>query len=141
VSFTVETDGRLPTGQSLRSAVEQTDAATEGYAAYYGINCAHPEHVEQALADGGSWLDRLHSLRANASRKSHAELNESADLDGGNPEELARDYLRLSTSLPRLNVMGGCCGTDTRHVESIAAICVPVFATAEARGQRTTVQH
>jgi S-methylmethionine-dependent homocysteine/selenocysteine methylase len=127
VSFTVETDGRLPTGQSLRSAIEQTDAATAGYAAYYAINCAHPEHIAEALADRGSWVDRLHGLRANASRKSHAELNESPDLDCGDPEELARDYLRLRASLPRLNVMGGCCGTDSRHVGCIAAACTPVF--------------
>ena len=133
VSFTVETDGRLPTGQSLRSAIEQTDAATAGYAAYFGINCAHPEHIEQALADRGSWLDRLHGLRANASRKSHAELNESAVLDCGDAEELARDYLRLRASLPRLNVMGGCCGTDSRHVEHIAAACAPVFAMVTAK--------
>jgi S-methylmethionine-dependent homocysteine/selenocysteine methylase len=123
VSFTVETDGRLPTGQSLRSAIEQTDAATASYAAYYGINCAHPEHIDHALADRGTWLDRLHGLRANASRKSHAELNESPDVDRGDPEELARDYLRLTKSLPRLNVMGGCCGTDSRHIERIAAVC------------------
>ena len=132
VSFTVETDGRLPTGQSLRSAIEQTDTATAGYAAYYGINCAHPEHIERALEDRGSWLDRLHGLRANASRKSHAELNESPDLDCGDPEELARDYLRLRSSLPRLNVMGGCCGTDSRHVERIAAACTPVFGIVTA---------
>jgi S-methylmethionine-dependent homocysteine/selenocysteine methylase len=133
VSFTVETDGRLPTGQSLRSAIEQTDAATGGYAAYYGINCAHPEHIERALADEGSWRDRLHTLRANASRKSHVELNDSPDLDCGDPEELARDYLRLTKSMPRLNVMGGCCGTDSRHVGCIAAACTPAFGMATAK--------
>jgi S-methylmethionine-dependent homocysteine/selenocysteine methylase len=120
ISFTVETDGRLPTGQSLRSAMEETDAATGGYAAYFAINCAHPVHIEAALAEGGAWLARVQGLRANASRQSHAELNEAPDLDRGDPEELARDYVRLKTRLPRLNVLGGCCGTDSHHVSASA---------------------
>lgn len=127
ISFTVETDGRLPTGQSLRSAITEVDEATDAYPSYYMINCAHPTHFEHALDDGGAWLDRIHGLRANASRKSHAELNESVDLDIGDPAELGAEYATLTRRMPSLNVMGGCCGTDHRHVESIAAACAPLF--------------
>ena len=130
ISFTVETDGNLPTGQTLKAAIEQVDDATSGYPCYYMINCAHPAHFEHALAEGGLWLDRIRGLRANASRKSHAELNESPELDVGNPVELGSQYARLKTRLPRLNVMGGCCGTDHRHVEQIAEACSPLFRAA-----------
>jgi S-methylmethionine-dependent homocysteine/selenocysteine methylase len=126
VSFTVETDGRLPTGQPLGEAIEQVDAETRAYPSYYMLNCAHPEHFENALQK--PWASRIGGLRANASRKSHAELNESPELDIGNPAELGAQYAELKRSdLPRLNVMGGCCGTDHRHVERIAAACAPFF--------------
>lgn len=130
ISFTVETDGNLPTGQSLKAAIEQVDDATSGYPCYYMINCAHPAHFEHVLAEGGLWLDRIRGVRANASRKSHAELNESPELDVGNPVELGSQSARLKTRLPRLNVMGGCCGTDHRHVEQIAEACSPLFRAA-----------
>jgi S-methylmethionine-dependent homocysteine/selenocysteine methylase len=127
LSFTVETDGRLPTGQTLRSAIEEADDSTGGYPRYYMINCAHPTHFEGVLADEGPWLDRVRGLRANASRMSHAELNESTALDAGDPIELGRDYARVKGRLRYLNVMGGCCGTDHRHVEQIALACRPLF--------------
>lgn len=128
VSFTVETDGSLPTGQSLRAAIEQVDNETAGYPAYYLVNCAHPLHIEQALAEVGSWQSRLRGLRANASTKSHAELDEAAELDQGDPAELGRQYAQLKRRLPGLNVLGGCCGTDHRHVEQIAAQSAELFA-------------
>ena len=117
ISFTVETDGRLPTGQTLRAAIEQVDAATSRYPSYYMINCAHPTHFEHVLAEGGPWTQRIRGLRANASRKSHAELNESPALDIGDPVELGMQHAQLKSRLPQLNVMGGCCGTDHRHIE------------------------
>ncbi|SAK80772.1 homocysteine methyltransferase [Caballeronia calidae] len=129
ISFTLETDGRLPSGDALRDVIERADAQTDAYAAYYMINCAHPSHFETVLGDGGAWRDRVHGIRANASRLSHAELDEAADLDDGNPEELGAQYRALNGLLPRLNVVGGCCGTDHRHV---GAIC---SAMKGARGQ------
>jgi S-methylmethionine-dependent homocysteine/selenocysteine methylase len=120
ISFTLETDGRLPSGEPLMEAIARTDDETGGYPAYYMINCAHPTHFEGALQGTGTWLDRIRGVRANASRKSHAELDESTDLDAGDPEELGRQYRALRSRLPRLAVVGGCCGTDDRHV---AAIC------------------
>ena len=119
ISFTVETDGRLPSGQSLREAIEEVDAATDGYAAYFMVNCAHPSHFDAELEPGSEWTDRILGLRANASRLSHAELDEAEELDSGNPEELALEYVALRESLPRLTVLGGCCGTDDRHIEAI----------------------
>ena len=127
IAFTVETDGRLPTGDSLGSAIERVDAATGAHPAYYMINCAHPTHFEGVIEPAAPWAQRLRGLRANASRQSHAELNESPTLDPGDPVELGREYAALKRRLPRLNVMGGCCGTDHRHVEQIAAVCAPIF--------------
>ena len=128
ISFTVETDGRLATGQTLADAIGQVDAATGSYPAYYMLNCAHPQHFDSVLEPDAPWTGRIRGLRANASRKSHAELNESSELDIGDPRELGTQYAWLKQHrLPRLNVLGGCCGTDQRHVESIAAACAPLF--------------
>lgn len=119
ISFTVETDGNLPTGQTLREAIEAVDAATGNYPAYYMINCAHPTHFENVLAADENWTSRIGGLRTNASVKSHEELNESETLDEGNPEELGRQHAPLLEKLENLKVVGGCCGTDIRHVSEI----------------------
>jgi homocysteine S-methyltransferase len=119
VGFTVETDGRLPSGETLREAIEAVDAATGRYAAWFMVNCAHPEHILSALETGGSWSSRIGALRANASRLTHAELDEAEVLDDGDPDDLARGYLDLARRLPGLRVVGGCCGTDARHVAAI----------------------
>ena len=119
VSFTVETDGRLPSGQSLRAAIEQVDAVTDGAPLHYMINCAHPVHFAGALAEEGPWVARIRGLRANASTRSHAELDGSDDLDDGDPADLARRHAALREALPGLVILGGCCGTDIRHVTSI----------------------
>jgi len=121
ISFTLETDGRLPSGQPLGEAIEETDAATDSGPAYYMINCAHPTHFEAILEDGGDWVGRIRALRANASTRSHAELDEAEDLDDGDPQDLARRYAALRDKLPSLNVVGGCCGTDHRHVGEICS--------------------
>ena len=130
ISFTVETDGTLPTGQPLKGAIEEVDDATSGYPSYYMINCAHPSHFDQVLTNGAGWVQRIRGLRANASRMSHAQLNEASELDAGNATELGQEYADLKERLPQLNVMGGCCGTDHRHIEQIAAACLPLFGNA-----------
>jgi S-methylmethionine-dependent homocysteine/selenocysteine methylase len=122
ISFTVETDGKLPTGQTLRDAIQSVDEATGNAPAYYMINCAHPTHFEGVLAE--PWSERIRGLRTNASTKSHAELNDSAELDEGNPVELGDQHRRLLSKLKKLNVLGGCCGTDHRHVEEICKACL-----------------
>ncbi len=121
LSFTVETDGRLPSGESLQSAIERTDAASGGYPAYYMINCAHPEHFANVLNAPGQWRQRIRGVRANASRRSHAELDNCTDLDAGDPIELGAAYRGLRDRLPGLIVVGGCCGTDHRHVGAMYA--------------------
>jgi S-methylmethionine-dependent homocysteine/selenocysteine methylase len=128
IAFTLETDGRLPSGQTLAEALAQVDDQTGAYPAYYMINCAHPTHFEAELRKGGAWLTRLRGLRANSSKRSHAELDVAPDLDAGNPVELGQDYRRLRALLPQLTVLGGCCGTDHRHVEQICASCVEAQA-------------
>ncbi len=119
VSFTVETDGRLPSGQPLAAAIEQVDRETDEAAAYFMINCAHPTHFLATLDEPGPW-HRIRGIRANASALSHAELDESETLDAGDPVDLAHRYLELGERLPDVVVLGGCCGTDHRHVASIA---------------------
>ena len=121
VSFTVETDGRLPSGQALGEAIEEVDSKTLSSVAYFMINCAHPTHFASVLEQGDAWRERIRGVRANASTKSHAELDESEVLDSGDPDELAARYLELATLLPRMNVLGGCCGTDERHVRAISS--------------------
>ena len=119
ISFTLETDGKLPTGQSLPDAIAQVDRATNNAPIYYMINCAHPLHFAHVLHRGGDWIDRIKAIRANASIKSHAELDEAEELDDGNPVELGIQYQKLRTLLPNLNILGGCCGTDIRHIEEM----------------------
>jgi len=126
ISFTVETDGRLPNGQTLQEAIEETDSATDGGAAGFMINCAHPTHFADVLASGGAWLHRIRGIRANASTKSHAELDEATELDSGDPSDLAQRYVSLHSMLPHLSVFGGCCGTDHRHVDAIARSCLGI---------------
>lgn len=130
ISFTLETDGRLPTGQSLRDAIEQVDAETANSPVYYMVNCAHPTHFDHIIAEGGDWLDRIRGLRANASSRSHAELDAAPELDPGNPEEFGRQYRSLRARMRNLNILGGCCGTDIRHVEQICFACLPVSKAA-----------
>ena len=119
ISFTVETDGCLPTSQPLGEAIEQVEAATSGSPLAYGINCAHPDHFTATLAAGGDWVERIGLVRANASRMSHEELDNAEELDAGNPVELGDLYADLRQLLPNLNVMGGCCGTDHTHIAEI----------------------
>ena len=123
ISFTVETDGRLPSGHELGEAIQLVDAATDHAPAYYMINCAHPSHFEDVLAEDSGWLERIKGLRANASALSHAELDEAEELDDGNPEELGQQYHVLKHKLKNLSVFGGCCGTDHRHVAAICKAC------------------
>ena len=128
ISFTVETDARLPSGETLQAAIEAVDAATGNYPAYYMVNCAHPSHFAAALAADEAWVTRIGGLRANASRLSHAELDAAPELDSGDPEQLGREHRQLVERLPQLAVLGGCCGTDHRHVQAIADACLKVAA-------------
>jgi S-methylmethionine-dependent homocysteine/selenocysteine methylase len=123
ISFTVETDGRLPTGQPLKDAILAVDRATRAAPAYFMINCAHPTHFASVLERDEPWVQRIRGLRANASKRSHAELDAARDLDAGDPVELGGQYLEMLKKRPHLRVFGGCCGTDHRHVEAIAEAC------------------
>lgn len=130
ISFTLETDGRLPSGERLGEAVERVDAESGDAPLYFMINCAHPSHFASMLEEAGEWKRRIGGIRANASRRSHQELDEATELDPGDPAELAGEYLELKRVLPEVRVVGGCCGTDTRH---IAGICERWLADAGAR--------
>lgn len=128
ISFTVETDGKLVSGYSLREAIELVDAETGSYPLFFMINCAHPDHFMEALRNGEQWIDRIGGVRANASRMSHAELDNAEELDEGNPLELAMQYRELTALLPKLRVVGGCCGTDQRHIAAIGQTCAQLTA-------------
>lgn len=118
IGFTVETDGHLPDGTSLKEAINAVDSATGSAAAYFVINCAHPKHISAGM-DGGSWTDRVGGLRVNASTMSHAELDEATELDDGDPAQLAIDQKPLLDTFGNLQVLGGCCGTDHRHIAAM----------------------
>jgi S-methylmethionine-dependent homocysteine/selenocysteine methylase len=117
ISFTVETDGRLPSGQELGAAIEEVDRETGAAPLHYLVNCAHPTHFEEVLETDAPWVRRIGGVRANASTLSHAELDESETLDEGDPADLASRYAQLRGRLPQAALIGGCCGTDIRHVE------------------------
>ncbi len=123
IAFTVETDGRLPSGDTLGAAIQQVDEATGGSPAYYMVNCAHPLHFEDALAADEPWRRRIRGIRANASTLSHAELDNATELDPGDPADLGRRYRELRERLGGLAVVGGCCGTDHRHIAAICTAC------------------
>ncbi|MGK6355517.1 homocysteine S-methyltransferase family protein [Sphingomonas sp. DT-207] len=130
ISFTVETDGRLPDGQSLGDAIRSVDAQTGGAAAYFMVNCAHPDHFSEQLRDE-DWARRIRGIRANASRRSHAELDEAPELDAGDPKELGQLYAQLHARMPWLNLFGACCGGDLRHVTEIASVLRPAASSSE----------
>ncbi len=119
VGFTVETNGRLPSGHSIEEAIGFVDAATGDAVAYYVINCAHPDHFADVLVDS-PWMSRVCGVVANASRCSHEELDNSEVLDDGDPVELGELIGAIRLRLPHINVVGGCCGTDMRHMTEIA---------------------
>jgi S-methylmethionine-dependent homocysteine/selenocysteine methylase len=123
ISFTVETDGLLPDGSPLSTAIREVDGATDAAPVYYGINCAHPTHFSDVLVPNEDWTERIHMVRANASRMSHAELDNATDLDDGDPDEFGRESAELREKFPRINVLGGCCGTDVRHIQAVARAC------------------
>jgi homocysteine S-methyltransferase len=118
IGFTVETDGRLPDGTAISDAIAAVDAATDGAAEFFLINCAHPTHIARGL-DGRPELTRIGGLRVNGSPLSHAELDAAETLDDSDPVALAGDHLSLRDALPGVRLLGGCCGTDHRHVAEI----------------------
>ena len=125
ISFTVETDGRLPSGETLAEAIRKVDVATNKAPAYYMVNCAHPDHFAGRLEDA-DWARRIRGVRCNASRRSHAELDACDHLDDGDPAEYGRLVAELKARMPWMNVFGGCCGSDLRHVTELArALRVP----------------
>ena len=124
ISFTVETDGRLPSGESLKDAIETVDDETDGAPAYFMINCAHPSHFDPVLAGGEGWIRRIRGVRANASAKSHAELDAATELDPGDPADLGRRYRAMRDRYGHIAVLGGCCGTDRRHIAAICEACL-----------------
>ena len=124
ISYTLETDGNLPSGESLQQAIEEVDTLTDAAPAYYMINCAHPSHFRHLLQRPEPWQQRIGGIRANASHKSHAELDEADTLDAGDPQELAAHYRELQGGFKQLTVLGGCCGTDHRHVAAIGQACL-----------------
>ena len=125
ISFTLETDGRLPSSESLGEAIDAVDSQAVDAVQYFGINCAHPTHFMDALSREEPWISRIGSIRANASKMSHEELDNATQLDAGDPADLAQDYRRLQALLPGLRVLGGCCGTDHGHVARIFQACIP----------------
>lgn len=127
IAFTLETDGHLPTGMPLSEAVKTVDLESNSAPIYYMINCAHPTHFDFVLPQNEDWVKRIRGIRANASCRSHQELDEAPDLDMGNPEELGKQYQDIRKLHPQITILGGCCGTDHRHIHSISKACQAVY--------------
>ena len=119
ISFTVETDGNLATGQTLKEAIETVDKETNQTPVYYLINCAHPANFQHIFNKEEKWMERIRGIQGNASKKSHAELDQATELDDGDPQEFGQDIRQLLYKLKNLNILGGCCGTDIRHLEQV----------------------
>ncbi|MBB5867424.1 homocysteine S-methyltransferase [Allocatelliglobosispora scoriae] len=115
ISFTVETDGRLPDGTALGAAIDET--ADAGPVAYFGVNCAHPDHIAHGLDASATRM--IAALRPNASRLTHAELDAAEELDEGDIPDLRVTLDSIRRDLPALRIVGGCCGTDARHVAAL----------------------
>ncbi|XOV80539.1 MAG: homocysteine S-methyltransferase family protein [Aestuariibacter sp.] len=124
ISFTVEADGKLPDGTPLSAAISLVDEMTHNYVSYFMINCAHPSHFSTTIDTDQSWTKRIKGIRANASKMSHAELDEAEHLDDGDPQDLGKLYRDIREQHPHINVLGGCCGTDHRHIQSISETCL-----------------
>jgi homocysteine S-methyltransferase len=120
VSFTVETDGRLASGMTLADAITHVDAVAAPD--YFLVNCAHPRHIEAALTGPSDWFGRIVGTRANASDASHADLDAAVERGDGDPAEFADAQRHLMIRLPHLRIVGGCCGTDARHVAAASAL-------------------
>ena len=86
------------------------------------INCAHPTHFQEGWR-GEPWTRRIGGLRANASKRSHQELNDRPTSMPAIRSSWAAEYRELLRRHPQINVLGGCCGTDHRHLECIALAC------------------
>lgn len=135
VSFTVETDGRLPSGQPLSEAIAEVDAATKQGPEWFMINCAHPTHFRDRLVQDAEWTQRIGGIRANSSCKSHAELDEATELDRGDATDLAQRCAELCGAFPNIRIVGGCCGTDHSHIKKIAASLSEQSALANKRAR------
>lgn len=139
ISFTVETNGRLPDGSTLEEAVLLVDEATQRGPAYFMVNCAHFSHLQSTFesSPGASvaWRSRIQGVRANASNRSHSDLDAATDLDDGDPARFGNQCARLLAQLPALTVLGGCCGTDSRHIEAVSR---SVLAVHQAEAQNSS---
>jgi len=120
VSLTLTPEGRLRSGPSLREAIETIDEASGGGAVWFGTNCAHPVEFEPALADAGPWLERLRYIRPNAAKMDKIALCSLGHLEDGDPVELGQQMGEVARRFPRVDILGGCCGTDERHLSQIA---------------------
>ncbi|HEY8592653.1 MAG TPA: homocysteine S-methyltransferase family protein [Sphingomicrobium sp.] len=126
VSFMTDSPDEPGGQRSFRQTIEDVDRATDSYALFYGINCAHPREFEPLLRDQGEWLNRIGLLRPNASAKDKVELCQIGHLERGDARELAQLMGVLAARLPNVRVLGGCCGTWDEHLDLIAGAAASV---------------
>ena len=123
ISFVIRPDGNLLDGTRLDAAMGRIDQRIDPPPAAYMVNCVHPDHLDAALAGmpaAAPPTGRLLGLQANASRLSPEALDGRAVLDASAPAEFAAAMVRLQRRY-RLKIFGGCCGTDQRHLQAMAA--------------------
>ena len=118
VSFIASNRGRLRGGETLEEAITRVDAATGNTPKYYMINCTHPTEFEPGLTPG-DWTLRLGGFMPNAVAMETLDLCKLGHLEDGDPRELGAQMAGLALRFPHINVWGGCCGTDGRHIGEI----------------------
>ncbi len=131
LSFSLTSSSRLASGQTLAEAVQSVDAASDGYPAFYALNCSHPLEFEPALTPG-AWQDRLRCIRPNAARIDKIALCKLGHLEEGDPHELGRQMADVARRFPQMDIWGGCCGTCESHLEEIARRVAEVRAEVPA---------
>jgi homocysteine S-methyltransferase len=124
ISFVIRPDGTLLDGTPLHRAIDQIDSTTEHPPFFYLINCVHPSVFARGLGReteiSKSIRKRVLGLQANTSSRSPEELDGLEQLDGSDPDKFAEEMLDLHHQFG-IKVIGGCCGTDHRHIHAIAA--------------------
>ncbi len=120
ISFTTDDQGALPDGTSVARAIERIDLEAVTPPAYYMLNCTHPQHVTGMLTGAGAWRERIRGIRANASPLGLVEPPEGQPLDPGDVAEFASAMQQVNELAPSITILGGCCGTDVRHVRAVA---------------------
>jgi homocysteine S-methyltransferase len=125
VSFVLDESGDVLDGTPICDAIERIDSGVRPAPLYYSISCVYPTVAQRALERAAerslALAERIVELKANGSPLHTNELVQLDHPEATDPERLAGLLWSLHESHPALRVIGGCCGTDDRHIRALAA--------------------